>query len=278
MEENGFGTDQNRQLTCSGATDNNEKDYNHATDKKYSKYREYAQQAYSKRAELAHRSQEAYKAGDKKRAGELSAEAKQQLAIAEQNNAKAAEYVFIENNRDSDDNDIDLHGLYVKEAEYILKQRIISGIRKNQSTLDCIVGKGLHSKNGIAKLKPAVEQLCQAANLKTWIDKKNSGVLHIDIRNAHIPQAWYNVNPDGFGAMDENYYAYHPNEQPLKPPGSAYQQPQPQPQGYQYQPQPNYQQNFPPQQQQHQQQQQDNGCSGIFCKVFLALVTAFVRN
>lgn len=165
--------------------------------------------------------------------------------------------------------------MYVKEAEYILKQRIISGIRKNQSTLDCIVGKGLHSANGVAKLKPAVQQLCQDAHLRCWIDKKNQGVLHIDIKSAQIPQSWYQINPNGVGAMDEQYYAQHPE---LRPPQNAQHPAYQQPAHPQYQ-QPQYQQSFP-QQQQHQQQHQNNGNNEtglILCGIFTTLLRAFCR-
>jgi DNA-nicking Smr family endonuclease len=235
------------------------------------KFRKMADEAYSKRAQLSRKSQEAYQSGNKKEAAELSAQAKRQLELAEGYNIKAAEYVFIQNNKDSDDNDIDLHGLYVKEAEYILKQRIISGIRMNQETLDCIVGKGLHSKNGIAKLKPAVEKLCNEANLKFWIDSKNTGVLHIDIKNKQIPQSWYNINPDGIGAMDENYCAYHSEEKPSNnynnQNGQTYQQ-------YQSNPnQPHYQQ----QQYQNQNQNQNSDLVGAFCSLLATFLKAFCR-
>lgn len=255
-----------------------EKDYNHVSDKEYVNFRKQAELAYSKRAEFSKESQQAYKAGDKQRASELSAKAKEQLAVAERFNRKAAEFVFIENNRDSDDNDIDLHGLYVKEAEYILKQRIISGIQKNQATLDCIVGKGLHSQNGIAKLKPAVEQLCADANLRCWIDPKNTGVLHIDIKNASVPPSWYNVDAAGIGAMDENYYAYHPQEQAGAPTSTPnqYQQQHPQQQNYHQQQHPQ-QQDFH-QQQQQQQQQQPNQQNDAFLKALCAIGTLLFRS
>lgn len=246
-----------------------------------------AEDAYSKRAQLSSQSQQAYKSGDGQKASELSAQAKKQLELAESYNMKAAEYVFIENNRDSDDNDIDLHGLYIKEAEYILKQRIISGIKKNQATIDCIVGKGLHSKNGIAKLKPAVEQLCQEANMKCWIDKKNSGVLHIDIQNKQIPESWYNINHDGIGTMDANYYAYHPNEQPNNHQQNQQQQQQQQyqqqqnqqqHQQQQYQPYPNQQQNYQYQNQNQNQDQNQNGDAvGILCSIMGLLFKSFCR-
>lgn len=212
------------------------KDYNHATDKQYTYYRQLADAANKKRNQLSQESQNAYKRGDKAKAGELSRQAKQQQAIAEENNQRAAEYVFIENNRDSDEDDIDLHGLYVREAEYILKVRIKSGIEKHQPKLDCIVGKGKHSANGIAKLKPAIEQLCEDAGLKSWIDPKNTGVLHIDISGGRVPASWANIRSDGFAAMDANYY------------GNSQQQPN-------HQQQPYYQ---APQQPQYTQQQSGN--------------------
>lgn len=210
------------------------------SDKAYQYYRDQADAAYKKRNQLSQQSQAAYKSGDKAKAGQLSQEAKKQLEIAEENNARAAEYVFIENNRDSDHDDIDLHGLYVKEAEYILKVRIKSGIEKRQPKLDCIVGKGKHSANGIAKLKPAIEQLCKEAGLRCWIDPKNTGVLHIDISSGRVPASWANIRSDGFAAMDANIYG----------------QPQPAQQHQQQQQQQNYYQQ--PQQPQYTHQQPNN--------------------
>lgn len=263
----------------------NERDYNHVSDKEYVKFRNLAEEAYSKRQKLSALSQQAYQKGDKKSASELSRKAKEQLSIAEGYNEKAATYVFLENNKDSDDDDIDLHGLYIKEAEYILKQRIISGISKNQPKLDCIVGKGLHSKDGVAKLKPAVEELCRKANLKCWIDEKNAGVLHIGLKNASIPQSWYDINPHGIGAMDDNYFAYHPNEIPQGHKLShqynyAQSQPQPQQQAN-TNIQPYHQQNYHQQQQQQQQQQHNNNNNEemalALCSVAAALFKCFYR-
>ncbi|CDK27665.1 unnamed protein product [Kuraishia capsulata CBS 1993] len=168
----------------------NERDYNHATDKEYEKLRKLADQAHDKRNKLSHESQSAFKRGDKAKAAELSQQAKEQLDIAERYNAQAANYVFIENNEDSDRDEIDLHGLFVKEAQYILKQRITTGIQRNETHLKVIVGKGLHSANGVAKLKPAIQELCQDANLKNYIDPKNTGVLVIELQNANIPASW----------------------------------------------------------------------------------------
>ncbi|OWB55420.1 hypothetical protein B5S28_g1292 [[Candida] boidinii] len=216
-------------------------DYNHATDATYKQYREAADRAYQRRSDLSKKSQQAFKSGDKAKAHELSVDAKKQLDIAEENNAKAAEYVFYQNNLDSDNNEIDLHGLYVKEAEYILKKRVVMGIQNNESTLEVIVGKGLHSQNGIAKLKPAVENLCREANLRNYIDHKNTGVLVIELQNANVPQSWMNYSS--------------PYNAPTKPNNTYNNQP-----GYQQQPQynNNYQQQQPQYNNNYQQQQQYN--------------------
>lgn len=170
-----------------------ERDYNHATDNTYKDFRAQAEKLYQKRSQLSSQSQQAYKRGDKQKAHELSEELKKILQQAENYNRQAAEYVFRENNSDSAGDEIDLHGLYVKEAEWILQKRISECLRTNQSHLKVIVGKGLHSQNGIAKLKPAVDQLCDESNLNHHIDPKNTGVLVIDFANSsgsQIPSHW----------------------------------------------------------------------------------------
>lgn len=196
-----------------------QRDYNHATDNTYKNLRDKAEQMYEKRKKLLNQLQQAYKSGDKQKAHELSEELKEVLEQAENYNRQAAEYVFRENNADSAGDEIDLHGLYVKEAEWIMQKRLSECIRTNQSHLRVIVGKGLHSANGIAKLKPAIEQLCSESGLKHYIDPKNTGVMVIDLTNSlgQLPSHW--------------------DQQPLSL-GQYYQQQQPQ---YQQQ-QPQYQQ------------------------------------
>lgn len=189
----------------------NTRDINHATDSEYKRLRNQADDMYKKRNQLSQQSQQAFKSGDKQRAHDLSQQAKQILEQAEDVNRKAAEYVFRENNSDSAADEIDLHGLYVKEAEYILKNRIAAAIRTNQSHLRVIVGKGLHSANGIAKLKPAVDQLCDESGLRHRIDPKNSGVLEIDLTNtqsSQIPNHW------GNSSITQPQQAYHGSSSP----------------------------------------------------------------
>ncbi|KAK6461163.1 hypothetical protein DFJ63DRAFT_216973 [Scheffersomyces coipomensis] len=199
-----------------------ERDYNHATDSQYKTLRGKAEELYDKRKQLSAQSQQAYKQGDKERAHELSEQAKSVLNEAEGYNRQAAEYVFRENNTDSGPDEIDLHGLYVKEAEYILQQRIANSIRTNQSHIRVIVGKGLHSANGIAKLKPAIDQMCDECSLKHHMDPHNSGVLVIDLSNTQSSQV-----PNHWNApVSQPQQAYHGSGQPQYQQQQHYQQPQ----------------------------------------------------
>lgn len=171
-------------------------DYNHATDGEYKRLRDEADRLYQKRAELLRQSQQAFKQGDKLRAKQLSDELKRVLEQAEDKNFEAANYVFQANNTDSAPDEIDLHGLYVKEAEAILLRRITQAVNNGEDHLRVIVGKGLHSKNGIAKIKPAVDQMCDDLHLNHYIDPKNLGVLVIELnQNSHVskPQQAYHA-------------------------------------------------------------------------------------
>lgn len=231
--------------------------------------------AYKKKQQLSSQSQQAYKSGDGQRAHELSEAAKKQVEIADNYNFQAAEYVFVANNADSDSDEIDLHGLYVKEAQWVLKKRIVAGIQRHESKLEVIVGKGLHSKNGVAKLKPAVEELCDEAGFQSHIDPKNAGVLVINLANARIPQSWSNITPISVGGQQGGYQqpqnAYQPQQQP------HYQQQQ------QYNNNYNNQGGYPQQQQQYHNnnnnnQNNNNGIAVKIAKVVLKLFCQFVNK
>ena len=92
-------------------------------------------------------------------------------------------FSFVENNKDSQPGEIDLHGLYVKEAITYTDRSIQEARSRGDSEIHFIVGmaslvtghkpldvdtlylsllgKGLHSKGGVAKLKPAIEELME---------------------------------------------------------------------------------------------------------------------
>lgn len=238
------------------------KDYNHATDGEYKRLRGLADQAFKEKQKLSQQSQQCYKSGDKSRAHDLSEEAKRKLKEAEDYNLQAAEYVFVANNADSSSNEIDLHGLYVKEAKWILQRRVAAAVKNGETELHIIVGKGLHSAHGVAKLKPAIQELCDEANLNDHVDPKNAGVVVVDLRGARIPVSW--------DTTDFSTYAQS-QAKPSKP-QQIYSSPQ-QPQYQQNnQQQPQFQSQYH-QQQQHQPQQQ----SFTESKVFEQLLSLFCQ-
>lgn len=225
-------------------------DYNHAEDPTYKNFRQEAQKWHDKRTELSKRSQDAYNSGDKQAAHQLSEQLKEALHKAEECNKKAAQYVFVQNNADSEGNEIDLHGLYVNEAKWVLQKRIAEALRTGQLNLEVIVGKGNHSANGVAKLKPAIDELCSEAGLNHYIDQKNTGVMVIDFTktpNIRLPDSWDTLPFD-----QQQYNA---------PPQQLYQQHQPQ--GYQ---QPQYQQQGFHSQYQQQGSTQQESIIDIFCR------------
>ncbi|KAI9459092.1 hypothetical protein F5148DRAFT_1287217 [Russula earlei] len=93
-------------------------------------------------------------------------------------NGVAAQLIFAEKNRDRPEGTVDLHGLYVDEAVEHAKREIRSAaLRRPNNVLHFIVGKGLHTKDGKAKIRPAVEQLCERRHLTHYLDPRNAGVL-----------------------------------------------------------------------------------------------------
>ena len=82
-------------------------------------WRQQASQHAQRRGELLHQSQQAYQAGRGQEAHELSLQGKEQGRLMEEANAKASAAVYQANNMSSEVDVIDLHGLYVKEAEKV---------------------------------------------------------------------------------------------------------------------------------------------------------------
>ncbi|KAG2015503.1 hypothetical protein CC2G_008771 [Coprinopsis cinerea AmutBmut pab1-1] len=78
--------------------------------------------------------------------------------------------------QDSGPGEIDLHGLYVKEAISRTEEALEAAKRRGDTELKLIVGKGLHSSNG-AKIKPAIENLMKKYQLDAELDPNNGGVL-----------------------------------------------------------------------------------------------------
>jgi len=106
-------------------------------------------------------SKRAYEAGDGARAKQLSNEGKAHKAEMESLHAQAAQWIFVENNTDSQPGEVDLHGLYVKEAIQYADKAIQEAKARGETTVRLIVGKGMHSRDGRGKLGPAIEQVME---------------------------------------------------------------------------------------------------------------------
>ncbi len=138
------------------------------------------------------------------------------------------------------------------EAEIFLKRRIESGIQRNQPKLDVIVGKGIHSKNGLAKLRPAIEKLCDELGLSYHLNPDNAGVLVVE-----LPQ----------GEQQQQQEQQQEQQQ-----GQQFNQPSYPQQHHQQQQGQNYNQQQQQQQQQQPQQQSQEQESGIL-GIILSLIS-----
>ncbi|KAK4639402.1 hypothetical protein QC761_707960 [Podospora bellae-mahoneyi] len=160
--------------------------FNHRTsvelEEEYDRLRDLARAEAEKKKSCFDRAHEAYERGDGAEAKALSNEGKRHQAKQAEYNKQAAEFIFRENNamgRIAEDT-IDLHGLFVEEAEDILEDRIRDAQARGQSHLHVIVGKGNHSTGGVRKIKPRVEQLCRELGLD-YATEENEGRIYVDL-------------------------------------------------------------------------------------------------
>ncbi|KAH9176285.1 hypothetical protein EDB89DRAFT_2240568 [Lactarius sanguifluus] len=112
-----------------------------------------------------------------------AAQVHRQEAIAHESAMKeldkrAAKIIFRENNKNrKEGGKIDLHGLYVAEAVQFAKDQVETARSRGDEAVRYIVGKGLHSDAGGAKIRPALEDLFTKRGLTHSLDPKNAGVL-----------------------------------------------------------------------------------------------------
>ncbi|KAH7926704.1 DUF1771-domain-containing protein [Leucogyrophana mollusca] len=148
----------------------------------YMSLRAKANQEGDQMAQCFQQSHEAYARHDGALAKELSLQGKQHEREMERLNAEASEWIFRENNTDSKPGEVDLHGLYVKEAIAFSDKAIKEARQRGDSKIRLIVGKGLHSDGHVAKIKPALEELMRQHQVPAELDPHNAGVLvvHLD--------------------------------------------------------------------------------------------------
>lgn len=105
----------------------------------------------------------------------------------EQYNRQARDYIFRENNANGrvQGDTIDLHGLFVEEAEDVLEERIKAAKSRGETHLHVIVGKGNHSRNHVQKIKPRVEQVCRELGLQ-YQTEENEGRIYVDLQGGAV--------------------------------------------------------------------------------------------
>jgi len=119
-------------------------------------------------------------------------------------NQQARDYIFRANNAEGRvaSDTIDLHGLFVEEAEDVLEERIRVARSQGQTHLHVIVGKGNHSAGHVQKIKPRVEQVCRELGLQ-YNTEANDGRIYVNLQGGsavnppqpHAPQ--YGAHPGG---------------------------------------------------------------------------------
>jgi DNA-nicking Smr family endonuclease len=140
-------------------------------------------------------SQAAYRCGNRAVAKDLSEKGKAEQLLMEKYNDAAAMLYFERNNKFKPEDEIDLHGLFVKEAVIIVEKKIKQARLEKRKSLVFIVGVGNHSADGIVKLKPAIEKLITDYRLVCIPDKPNRGCLYVEIDSPNY--GWFDNLKNG---------------------------------------------------------------------------------
>lgn len=163
-------------------------------DPKYLELRAHAKREGDQMAQCFDQSHRAYESGDGAKAKELSNQGKHHKSEMERLNAQARDWIYYQNNTDSAQDEVDLHGLFVAEAIEKTEQAIQTAQSQGKDHLNIIVGKGLHSPQHVAKLKPAIEDLMRKYELAAHIDPHNEGVLIVSLGGSARGER--GLNPD----------------------------------------------------------------------------------
>ncbi|KAJ7269418.1 hypothetical protein B0H12DRAFT_1009528, partial [Mycena haematopus] len=113
----------------------------------------------------------------------LAQEGEEYQRTMERLNKEASEMIFRENNKNRKPNEVDLHRLFVKEAELKVKEAILAAEeRGDDSDLRFIVGQGRQSV-GVARLKPELKSYIQEQlGYSVLVDPRNAGVLIVSLK------------------------------------------------------------------------------------------------
>ncbi|KAI8987677.1 hypothetical protein BDF20DRAFT_814986 [Mycotypha africana] len=159
-------------------------------DEEYIRLRALAHEEAEKRNSCYAKSQEAYKNGDGAEAKELSNRGHEHDALMKKYNKQAADHIFAVKNQGRPANEIDLHGLFVKEASDKVEEAIQHCQQIGAKDLIIIVGKGLHSPGQIAKLKPAIIELVKKYKVTCQPNIPNPGCLYVEFGKGTGDLSW----------------------------------------------------------------------------------------
>lgn len=156
----------------------------------HEQFRHSARQEELQRQAASQASQAAYHRNDHTGAAAYSKQAKAHAAERDRWNEKAALAYFalanpMYNMTESTTLQVcDLHGLTIAEAIQKAKEHVRACRRLHLKETVLITGKGLHSQNGRARLKPALEQFCREESIGATIDPRNEGRITLSLEPA----------------------------------------------------------------------------------------------
>ncbi|TDL15768.1 DUF1771-domain-containing protein [Rickenella mellea] len=160
------------------------------------KWRDKASDEAKRKSDAFQRSQEAWRAGRKADAKALSNEGKQHAASMVQYNERAAAEIFAHYNPPPYGQtaayleQVDLHGLYVEEALKYAEKHILACRKVHRTTTVLITGRGNRSKDGLARIKPAIEAFLKKENLRAIADVPNQGCVTVEIDVPNNKAGW----------------------------------------------------------------------------------------
>ncbi|KAF8070222.1 cytoplasmic protein [Lyophyllum atratum] len=134
-------------------------------------------------AKCFEQSHQAYSRGDGAEAKALSNRGKEhqrKMQDSEQASGRLDFHWYI--SKDSKPGEIDLHGLYVKEAILRTDQAIQDAKQRGVSEIH-LIARACTPKVVHAKIKPAIEELMQKHQLRAELDPQNAGVLIVQINS-----------------------------------------------------------------------------------------------
>ncbi|KAG1816052.1 uncharacterized protein BJ212DRAFT_1356152 [Suillus subaureus] len=135
----------------------------------------------SRMEECFKQSREAFARNERALAKQLSLRGEAYKANMVRLDKEASTKIFQEHNQRHRSNTIDLHGLFVSEAKVYFDDAVQEVRDRGESLLRVIVGRGNHSENNIARIKPAIQEYGQSLGLGIEVDPLNNGCLVVSL-------------------------------------------------------------------------------------------------